>query len=269
MYALDFEYDGKRLSSYGFMLCTLGTSSDFDIVNAGSKITFNKVSRHRGKVYSLVGTEYEECITATFDICKNTDTHEDLHITDQESRELIRWLNRREFKEFHLISEDGQDDCYFNASFNIDKVFVNKELFALKLTMETDRPFGVGKTSSVVWDVSDASQSKTLTDMSDEIGYTYPSVKITCKSAGTLTIHNDLENCTTQIKNCANGEVITIDGDAQIVSSSVPSHKICNDFNFEFFRIGNTIETRENKITVSLPCQLEISYSPIIKNIPQ
>ena len=52
MYACDFEYDGQYLSDYGFIICNFNGSSDFDVVSAGSKITFNTVSRHRGKKYS-------------------------------------------------------------------------------------------------------------------------------------------------------------------------------------------------------------------------
>lgn len=268
MYALDFEYDGKRLSSFGFILCTLGTPSGSDTVSAGSKITFNKVSRCHGKMQPVIGTTYDECITATFDICKNVDIYEDLHITEDEARQIIRWLNRREMLKFRLIPDEGQSDCYYNASFNVEKVLVSKELFALELTMETDSPFGYGAVKSVEWDITDTSQSVVLEDTSDEIGYIYPSMKITCKESGTLSIHNELEGCTMQIKNCSVGEVIDIDGNTQIIRSSLPSHKIYNDFNFEFFRIGNTLSVRDNKITVSLPVKLKIEYTPIIKDTP-
>lgn len=271
MYAMDFEYDGRYLSDYGFMICTLGGSSDFDIVSAGSNITFNKVARHRGKIHSLAGTRYDECVTATFAICKNTDFNDDLSVSKDEYRELMRWLNRNEFLSFRLLGwgYEELDTCYWNASFNVNKVLVNRELYGLELTMETDKPFGYARERIVSWNITDTSKTYTLNDTSDEIGYIYPNMKITCNKAGDLTIHNDLEDCTMVVKNCAAGEVITVDGSTHIITSSRDAHKIYDDFNFEYFRIGNTARNRNNKISVSLPCKLELRYAPIIKDTPE
>ena len=91
---------------------------------------------------------------------------------------------------------------------------------------------------------------------------------IICSANGDLSIFNELENCTMLIKNCSVGEIITIDGDAQTISTSYNSHDICNDFNYEFFRIGNTIDNRNNRISVSKPRQVVIRYTPIIKDTP-
>lgn len=270
MYALDFEYDGQYLSDYGFIICDFNSSSGADIVSAGSIITFNTVSTNKGKKFSLTGTQYDECIQTTFDICKNPDLYDDLQITNDEYRDLMRWLNRREFLKFQVLDEDDKEreTCYYEASFNIDKIKINEILYGMELTMETNKPFGYGQEQSVSWNIVDESRSYLLSDISDEIGYTYPSMKITILKSGDLSIHNEMENCTMVFNNCTAGEVITIDGNAQIVTSSLSSHKIYNDFNFEFFRIGNTINNRNNRISVTLPCKLEISYTPIIKDTP-
>lgn len=271
MYALDFEYDGRRLSDYGFILCTFGGgTSGIDTVSAGSKITFSTVSRWRGKANSLIGTKYDERVSASFTICKNTDEFDDLHISDDEYRSLCRWLNRHEFLEFAIIDDEAPDRAtrYYNASFNINKLMVNKELFGLELSMETDSPFAHGAEVSDSWTVSDTETVHNFTDTSDEIGYICPSMKITCIEGGTLTVSNDITGSSMVIKNCTAGEVITIDGDAQIVQSSLNSHHVYDDFNFEFFRIGNTSSNRVNKITVSLKCSIEMSYRPIIKDSP-
>lgn len=270
MYACDFEYDGQYLSDYGFIICSFGGTSDFDTGSAGSRITFNTVPRHRGRMYGLTGTQYDECITATFHICKNPEKYDDLRITNDEYRDIMRWLNRHEFLRFQVLNEDGkeQEACYYESSFNVDKIMINKVLYGLELTMETNKPFGYGQELSVSWDISDTAKTYVLSDMSDEIGYTYPSMVITCNCAGDLAVYNETENCTMVIKNVSAGEVITIDGATHIMESSLSSHKIYDDFNFEFFRIGNTINNRNNRISVSLPCKLELTYSPIIKDTP-
>ena len=271
MYALDFEYDDQYLSDYGFIICDFNSSSGANIVSAGSKITFNTVSHNKGKHHSLVGTQYDEYIQITFDICKNPDIYDDLRITNDEYKDLMRWLNRKEFLKFQIIEDEifnERGSCYYNASFNVNKIKIREILYGLELTMETDKPFGYGQEQRLYWDFSDITKSYLLRDISDEIGYTYPSMVITCIADGELSIHNETENCTMTIKDCKAGEVITIDGETQIISSSFENHDIYNDFNYDFFRIGNTINRRNNKISVSLPCKLEIRYSPIIKDTP-
>lgn len=273
MYAIDFEYDGQYLSDYGFIICDFDYSSGVVSASAGSRITFNKVSRNSGKQYSLTSARYDECIQTTFDICKNPDlfeNYDDREITNDEYRDLMRWLNRREFLKFQVFDDDEgmRDTCYFNVSFNVEKLKIAEKLFGLRLTMESDKPFGYGQEQSVSWIFADSSVSKILSDISDEIGYIYPNMTITCASNGDLSLYNELLNCTTTIRNCSVGEVITIDGDAQIISTTYSNHDVANDFNYEFFRIGNTIDNRNNRISVSKPCSLVIKYTPIIKDTP-
>ena len=270
MYALDFEYDGQYLSDYGFIICNFGDSSGVNTVSAGSVVTFNKVSRHSGKKHSLTSTSYEECVQATFCIGKNPKIYgkDEMQITNDEYRDLIRWLNRREFLKFQLLGGDDYDGetCYYEASFNVEKIKIDEVLYGMELTMETNKPFGYGQEQSATWTVADTTKSYILSDISDEIGYTYPSMVIEINADGDLSLHNDMENCTMVIKNCKIGEVITIDGDSQIIQSSYDSHHIYDDFNFEFFRIGNTITNRNNRISCTLPCKIELKYSPIIKD---
>lgn len=273
MYAIDFEYDGQYLSDYGLIICDFDYSTGMATASAGSKITFEKVSRNYGKTYSLASTRYDECVTTTFDICKNPDIYEeyeDRQISNDEYRDLMRWLNRREFLKFQVFDEDDKerDTCYFNVSFNVEKIKINEVLYGLRLTLESDKPFGYGQEQYVQWNFSDTSISKILSDMSDEVGYVYPIVRIDCSANGTLSIYNELLECTTTIKNCSVGEIITLDGNTQIITSTYSSHDISNDFNYEFFKIGNTISNRNNRISVSIPCKIEIRYEPIIKDTP-
>lgn len=272
LYAIDFEYDGQYLSDYGFIICNFESSSGTVVANAGSTISFNKVSRHNGMKYSLSNVSYDECIQTSFDICKDPDIfyeYEERIISNDEYRDLMRWLNRKEFLKFQVFDYDNErDTCYFNVSFNIEKIKVAEKLVGLRLTMESDRPFGYGQEITTEWTFSDANTSKVLSDMSDEIGYIYPDMTIVINQSGNLSLYNELFNTTMIIKNCSVGEVISIFGSEQIISSTNFSHNISNDFNYEFFKIGNTINNRNNRISSSLPCKLTIKYSPIIKDTP-
>lgn len=269
MYAIDFEYDGRYLSDYGFIICTFGGQSDFDTISAGSKIEFNKVSMHGGRRYGLAGSTYEECIEAEFSICKNPDIYEDLRISGDEFREMMRWLNQRNMHRFKLVDEQlHDDDCFYNASFNIDKVLVCKDLVGLNLTMITDSPFGYGNRVNNVITVTDTSEEFIISDISDDIGFLYPDVRIEIMSDGDLVIRNNFFDSITSIKNCKAGEIITMTGKQHIIQSSRESHKIYNDFNFKFIKIGNSLNDRRNVFSFSIPCKVTISYDPIIKDSP-
>lgn len=274
MYAVDFSYDGQYLSDYGLVICSFDGPSGSETVSAGSKITFNTVPMHSGKNYSLTGTQYDECITATFSIAKNPCYHENsnnMKITNEEYRDIMRWLNRRGFLKFQIFDENEteRDACYYNASFNVEKVLLGGELYGLTLTMETDKPFGYGEERTFLYRMKVGAEYD-LWDLSDEIGYIYPNMIITCNESGDLQLENLTEECLMEIKNCSAGEVITIDGTSQIITTTYKeSHAIYDDFNFEFFRVGNTFNNRNNIITTTLPCTLEIRYEPIIKDSPE
>lgn len=150
----------------------------------------------------------------------------------------------------------------------MSKVKVAEILYGLELEMITNKPFGYGKERRIINTFTSSSPSFVINDYSDEIGYVYPTIKITCNQSGDLLIKNSLTNSTTYIKGCSKNEVITIDGATHSIKTTSASHDIYNDFNYNFFTIGNTINKRDNLITVNLPCTIEFVYSPIIKNSP-
>ena len=268
----NFVYDGQYLSDYGFVVCAFDAGDSIDIASIGADIKFEKVSRNGGKRFGLASTGYDECIVAEFDICKNPDVYDglDMRITDEERRELVRWLNRREFLVFQPIDDyDGESEQrFYNASFNISLIESGGALYGLRLNMETDSPFGYGRERCVALDFSDSNIVKTVRDTSDDVGFIYPYLTITCKEDGDISLYNEMENCRTVIKNCVAGEVISMDCENQIVQTSVESHNVMDDFNYEFFRIGNVIGDRINRISASAPCIAEIRYRPVIKDIP-
>ena len=270
MNAVDFEYDGQYLSDYGFIICDFHGSSGVDDVTLGSVLTFNKVSRNYGKSFSLTSTRYNECITTSFDICKNPDIFDnDMEISNYDIRTLTRWLNRKKFLKFQAFDPDVDlDTCYYMASFNVEKIKLHEKVYGLHLTMETDRPFGYGETQYFKWTISSTNTQIKFYDTQDEIGFVYPEIKITCTRNGNIEIFNSLFQSRMIINHCINGEVITINGDYQVITSSNQSHDLSNDFNFEFLKIGNTYDDRENVLTVSSQCILELKYDPIIKDAP-
>ncbi len=264
MLVTDFEYDGLLLSDFGCIMCTF-ESGGLETVTNGSNITFNTSPILQGAKHVLTSMQYDECLTATFEICKNpcgVMNQEDAYFNIDELTSITRWLNRKEFLKLKLLKE-GYENIYFEASFNIKRKMMGNDCIGLELELLTNRPFALYEIVKKTFKALQANHTEIFRDISDEIGFIYPDVEITCSASGDLIIHNEIENRDTIIKGCTSGEVITMN--YPVISSSISSHKIQNDFNYNFFRIANTYRDRANKITFSLPCTMKISYNPIRK----
>lgn len=261
MKAYDFSYGGKNLSDFGFVICNFGNMG-LDSVSNGSKISFNTISTLGGSKHELTSTTYEDCLETVIQICKNSCSGDVTEISDVDFRQLTKWLNRKKFLKFKIFSKSYLD-LYFEASFNVNRVEIDGRLVGLELEVVTNRPFALKEPTSIIVDNLEKDGKHSINDISHEEGYIYPYTEITIKESGNLKIHNAIENRDTYIANCVAGEVITMD--YPVIQSSVSSHKIENDFNWNFFRVANTYDNSRNDLTISLPCSIKVTYSPIVK----
>ena len=270
MYAYDFEYDGKLLSDFGMMVCSFSENNSANTTDAGSEISFNLVPVGYGKRFFVSGLQYKDCLSTAFQICKNPDYFDEDHmmITNVEFRALNRWLNRKKFLWFHSFDmcEPEKEKPWFRASFTLKRIELGRGTVGVELKMVTDAPFGYGEEQEENISFITGSMTHSLLDHSDEPGDIYPFVRIVPSQAGDITLSNALTGCSTTVKNCLSNEVITLSGDSMVVSTSNTNHDLANDFNYDFFRIGNTIDERENRITASAPCTVQIKYRPILKD---
>lgn len=267
MNALDFEYDGLKLSEFGCTICTFD-HSDNENTTMGSVITFNTTYVLGNNKFILNNIAYETCIEAEFEICKNPCNISDdseMRFSVDDQRRIMRWLNRGEFLKFKIIDNEYENIYYEGSFYNIEKVEVGGNVIGFHLYLMTNSPFAFRNPEIFKFNIAAEDDFYTISDISDKIGYTYADLEITCKQEGTLRITNSIDNVTTEIKNCKIGEVITIEN--MIIESSLNSHKstIMNDFNFKFVKISNSFSERTNRLTFSLPCSVVLKYTPTMK----
>jgi hypothetical protein len=259
----DFEYDNIKLSEFDCVVCTFD-GLDMETIDSGSQITFNTVSVRNGMKYEITDTQYESCIESTFQICKKPDhkkENEDYYFSVDDIRDIMSWLNRKQYHPFRILG-DELSDIYFMASFDVSLLKYGEQVWGFELTMHTDRPFALKKPVTLHFKLA-KDEKATIYLESDEEGTFFPGIKITVKEAGGLIIYNTTTQKETYIKNCIENEIITFD--YPILTTSVSSHKIQNDFNWEFIQLVNTFHNNKNELTASLSCELEITYSPIVK----
>ena len=267
MYALDFEYDGVKLSDYGMMICSIDSSSGVETVSSGADLTFNQLKTARGNKFPITSAKYDEAyVSEPFQICKNPCyADNEIGISSEEISAIQRWLCRKDgFKTFK-IDQKGYEHIYWNGTFSSKQITLNGRIIGLELTLYTDSPYAYMDEVSVEYDCS-AGTSFDFYDNSDEVtdmyNQTRPDMEITILSNGDFTLSNSLDSRIMILKNCKANEVITINGDEEIITSSLPSHKLPKDFNFYFPRVINTYEERCNSYTPSLDCKIKITYSP-------
>lgn len=261
MKAYDFEYDGLNLSDKGFMLCSFDKSK-IDTVENGVEINMETSPFYNGDVNYILTANYESTLTATFQICKNPCTGEDLNITVDEVRDMASWLCRKGFNKFKIFDDDYLN-VYYEATFNMSRIIRNGNVIGLELEMITNRPFGVMEDTVINIKNEVENGVENFYSISDDEGFIYPKVKITIKQDGDLKISSIFVQRDTIIKNCKAGEIIEMD--YPVIKSSLESHKIQNDFNWNFFRIENKFKDKRNLIQISIPCEIEMIYSPIAK----
>lgn len=262
MKAYDFEFDGKKLSSFDMIICRFGGLDGIETISNGSQIIFNTIPVQNGSYHRLASAIYDECLTATIQICKATCTTDVTEITATEFRELTKWLNRKKFLKLKILSDD-YIDLYYEAAINISRIEVDGRLMGLELSIVTNSPHAFHEPRTIIIKNIEINGKHSINDTSYEEGYIYPLTEITVNEDGDLKIYNAIEDRWTNILNCTAGEVITLD--YPIIQSSNSSHNIQNDFNWKFLRIANTYENSRNDLTISLPCTIKLKYSPIVK----
>lgn len=269
MNANNFEYDGKYASDFGLIICTL--DSPEMITSLGGQLNLNQVAIRNGNEFLSTTPSYDSPLETTFQVIKYDCKRGFEELTITEHREIIRWLNRKEPHEFRLISEDPvYEYVHFEGTFDsISKIEINGKIYGYELHFMSNRPYALGEKVNILINATKKNYTYEFEDVSDEVGYIYPKMKITFKDGSTdtpFTLYNSVEGRTTTIANWYAGEVISFD-EYQNISTTVPSHKIQNDFNYVFFRIANSYEDRINTLKISHPCTIEIEYTPVVKGV--
>lgn len=258
----DFEYDGLRLSNMGFVVCNFGSSTQDTKV--GSQLNFNTVSQIHGTKHDLINASYENCLETTFQICKNICNEDVLEVTVDEIRKIYSWLNRKSFCKFKIVNEE-YSDIYVEGSFNISLITRNGTVYGFELNLITNRPFALKEPRHLKINNTIQNGIHIINDISDEEGYLYPDfVEIEILQDGDLSIKNMSDNDRVMyVGNCSINEVITLK--YPIITTSDSKHLIQNDFNWNFFRIVSSLKNKKNSLEISIPCNIKIVYSPVVK----
>ena len=139
MKAYDFEFNNRRLSEFGCILCNFGGSKGLETVTDGAEISFTTVPVRGGLKHNLTSCQYEQGLETTWQICKHSCSGSVQEITSIEHRELTAWLCRKKFLKLKIFDEDNID-LYHEAIINVSRIELDGKLYGLELSIQTNRP---------------------------------------------------------------------------------------------------------------------------------
>ena len=272
MYMTDFEFNNKLLSDFDCIPCCINKSAGVEELSIGTDITFNTIKNNHSSISYITSTSYDVVYTTTFEICKNpcNKSQEEIFMTYDEARTLIKWLSQREYRKFKPISDYGDmHNIHYYGSFNIKQIMINGGIAGLSLTFTANSPYGFGETIVNEFYASENESFYVYGD-TDEYGVIYPKITLNIKQNSTQDVPFKMKNETTGtelvIANCVENETITIDGEYKIITTDNEEHQktICDDFNYEYIDILVQDDSCENEY-ISTPCIVTFEYAPIRK----
>lgn len=263
----DFLFDGRELSSFGYMPCTFN-STNFETMPV-STLTYHTVKAPFSDTAFKTSVSYDSNLSTTITICKHSCDSAGLPtITAEDISELSKWLCRKEYKWLHFITDDstGVDEVYYEAQINLQKVMLGDRCIGLDLTINTNRPYGLTQEIVIQSQLDQESDHRVnLHVYSDEEGYIYPDMVISIQEAGTLEITNEFDGKTTIIQDCLEGEVIHLHGNTLQITSTMNEHDIASCFNYQFPRLYSSLEESTTRFIFNLDCDVTFRYRAIRK----
>lgn len=273
MNILDFAFNGRKLSDFGYICCNFDSSSGTVEVSSGADVTLNQEKPSGSNKFNLYSISYDEPFTLPLSICLNPcANYENMDISVEQARKIQKWLSLRDKK--FMLDVIGFEDIYWIGTFTCKQVMLNSSIIGFNLTFTANTPYALQKDKSFNIELSDALESD-IVFTSDVYGYINVDYVITVKEAGNLKFDTYYYNPNTEsytldreftVQNCIADEKIYVKGETQLVTSSRTVHELGKDCNFILPRIVNTYQSDDeevrNKIKSNLKCNVQITYNP-------
>lgn len=243
MYCVDFIFDGEKLSDHNFMICNFeGEQTSM----SGGNVIFTTIKPPHSNINTFYASGFEEPLTFTFSICKNTCNSETAYVSQNEQSEIMRWLQRVDGYHWLSFCQDGWEDIAFHAQLNMQPYFIDGKCAGYSVTVNTDSPYGYSQPEIKEFELQ-PDDTFSIVDYSDIVGYNYPHVEITILSDGDLGLETGCADYQkiTRIENVKTNDIITLDRDNDVIDG-IPN---LNHFNFVFPVISNSYDTTKNGMT--------------------
>ena len=241
VYGKDWIFGNFKLSDYGLVLMSFdGASESEDDLGMTRETIETFISNNPVPIYT--GEKYNDKLKPTITICKNPDlwSDEKMYFTEKDCRQILRLLTcYRGYQWMQILDyyDDG-DNIWFRSK--ITKVSYKKvcgRVVGIIFELECDSSYGYSIENNIRINVKSNVPFYIFNNTDDLQNYVYPLITISPSSAGNVTLINETENFSTEIKNVKENETVTIDSKNQIIYSDIVHDLILNDFNLNWVRL--------------------------------
>lgn len=255
-YARSFTYGGIMSELYGLLI---SSSDSGESSSPAADVELRTQEIFRRPVRYFYGTTPAKALE--FDVNFRT-SEEDL--TAEDAALAQRWLFGSQNYNKLRVQQPDMQDTYFNS------IFINPEIIragnlirGFNATAICDSPFAYTMSRSQTYITNGAELSYTVFNSSENNYYTYPQIVATMLGVGgSFKIVNVTDNNRTlEFTELSGAEVLTINNDFQIITSSTGLKRLNNaTYPIQFFRLVPGI----NSITISGQVySTSISYTPM------
>jgi len=246
---MNFVYDGVSSDIYDVIMVDFESPTPSNDEET-SLLTGKSTSGDR---WDLYGVEYASPLTSSITIINNDSTY----IDTEKQVALKKWLCKNRYGWFQVEQED-MADIYYRCIFNNPKIYnLGRRNAGLIFTMTCDAPYAWSAEFNRKFSVLESTGTFTFNHTSDFDEYILrPVVTITSNTNGSIEIINTSDHSrTVKVDNCVVGEVITIDGLNDKISSS-NGRVVINSWNKNFLEL---IEGKNN-LSIKGKCSVNLSY---------
>lgn len=255
-YARSFTYAGVESEYYGLLI---SSNDSGESSSPSADVELKTQSIFRRPVRYFYGTTPANVLE--FDVTFRT-SEEDL--TAEDAALAQTWLFGAQNYNVLRIQQPDMQSIYFNAIFtNPEIIRVGNLVRGFNAKVVCDSPFAYDMTRTNTYNTNGAIYSTTILNYSENNYYTFPLITVTMLGVGgSFNIVNTTDNNRTlEFTGLSGGEVLTINNDLQIITSSTGLRRINNATSpIQFFRLVPGI----NNITISGSISsVVISYVPM------
>lgn len=269
IWAESFVLNGIPCEKYGLMICDFDMNNGKNESTAGSEIELKTSKIPMSNKWTLYNSNYSKPLEFKITVCKMDKTS--IHILEQSA--INRWLSsiQNSYQWFQFVQSDYEGIFFRVKCTEINNISISNINYGMEIAFICDAPYGYSQEYTTVYSGTNDGINVTFIDNSDDIGELFPLMRLNVKNDGDISICNNLTmdiddtNTWFKIKNCKKGEVVTVDCEKEIITTTLPSHKIYNDFGWIWFSFYNNLNTRRNNLTILGDVEVTFTYRFIRK----
>jgi hypothetical protein len=246
---MNFIFDNEPSEFYDVMLCTFDSSNSSSNDEETEIVTVKTNGNDR---FRLADVKYSNPLKFTLTIAKVDGSFIDSH----EQRRIKKWLCKRNRYCYFLICQDDMDLIQYRCIMTFNSmVDVGRRNAGMSFDVICDAPYAWS--SNIYYKVISTSTNtlKIYSDSDFDDVMLPTTTKITVNGTGNIKITNTSTNEYVEITDCTVGEIITLDGDNEIIESST-NRLILDKWNMEFLEL----QDGNNNLTIEGNCKVEITY---------